>query len=87
MDLVANLQGPHRADLELPLPWHHLSIDARDDEACLHTQPHCIMSSSAPPVGGNTGAHWGGGGGGKGGGGGGGGMGQTERQGAKEGQH
>ena len=39
MDLVTNLQGPHRANLELPLPRHHLSIDARDDEACLHAQP------------------------------------------------
>lgn len=26
--LVPNLQWPYRANLELPLPWHHLSIDA-----------------------------------------------------------
>lgn len=25
--LVPNLQRPHRPNLELPLPWHHLSID------------------------------------------------------------
>ena len=34
--LVPHLQGPHRANLELPLPWHHLSVDTRDDQARLH---------------------------------------------------
>lgn len=37
VDLVPHLQGPHRPNLELPLPWHHLSIDARDDQSRLHT--------------------------------------------------
>ena len=32
VDLVPNLQRPHRPNLELPLPWHHLSIDT-----CHHT--------------------------------------------------
>ena len=34
-DLVAHLQGPHGADLELPLPRHHLAVDAADDQARL----------------------------------------------------
>ena len=36
-DLVPYLQGPHRANLELPLPRHHLSVDAADNEARLLT--------------------------------------------------
>lgn len=38
-DLVAHLRGAHRADLELPLPGHHLRVDAADDQARLHVQP------------------------------------------------
>lgn len=34
-DLVTQLQGAHGADLELPLPRHHLGVDARDDQAGL----------------------------------------------------
>ena len=35
-DLVAHLGGAHRTDLELPLPRHHLRVDAADDQARLH---------------------------------------------------
>lgn len=47
-DLVANLAGAHRADLELPLPRHHLRIDAADDQARLH-QLALLSVTEAPP--------------------------------------
>ncbi len=38
-DLVTHLGGAHGADLELPLPRHHLSVDAADDQARLQSTP------------------------------------------------
>ena len=37
-DLVAHVRGAHRADLELPLPGHHLRVDAADQQPGLHAR-------------------------------------------------
>ena len=37
-DLVADLLRAHGADLELPLPGHHLGVNATDDQARLRPQ-------------------------------------------------
>ena len=48
--LVPNLQRPHRPNLELPLPWHHLSIDtcrrmtpASDSGLTVWMTPRCQL--------------------------------------------
>ena len=35
-DLIAHVRGAHRANLELPLPGHHLRVDAADQQPGLH---------------------------------------------------
>ena len=37
-DLIAHVGGAYRADLELPLPGHHLRIDAADQQPSLQAR-------------------------------------------------
>ena len=48
--LVADLERADRADLELPLPGHHLGVDAADGQAGGEAVVECSSTMSRPKI-------------------------------------